>query len=114
MTSYKGSGFYRSKSNWDYYDLIQGLWVCTCQKRPLKIARARAVTTQLTPCPRRTGARGNPSWARCGRDVAAEMGALGAGAGAAGPPHPKRARGFMIKSCKGSTWPSWIPRALIL
>ena len=40
--------------------------------------------------------------ARCGRDVAAGMGALAAGAGAAGPPHPKRALGgFMVKGCKG-------------
>jgi len=49
---------------------------------------------------------------RCGQDFAARMGALRAGSGAAGPPQPKRARGFMIKSCKGSTWPSWIPRAV--
>ena len=47
LTSHKGSGFGDPKSHWDNNDLLQGLWVCASQKWPLKISRARAVTTPL-------------------------------------------------------------------
>ena len=58
MTSYKGSWFGGPKSHCENNDLLQGLWVCACQKWPLKITRARAVTTPWTPRSWRTGARG--------------------------------------------------------
>ena len=58
MTSYKGSWFGGPKSHCENNDILQGLWVWACPKWPLKITRARAVTTPLTPRTWRTGARG--------------------------------------------------------
>ena len=70
MTSYKGSGFVRARNGPSkLHHAMDATYVANGGKGPAEVG------------------------ARCGRDVAAGMGAPGAGAGAAGPPHPKRARG---------------------